>query len=213
MPLNKWTKQETKIIILGLGNPGKKYQNTRHNIGRALVKTWAEKLSLTWQREKIFSAEIAKKGRLWLVKPTTMMNQSGQTATRLIKANQLITDPSLTLKQIKLLSASQGAAKNNSPLAKEQKKINLLVVHDELDLRLGQWRLSWGKSSPLHKGVLSIEQALQTKAFWRLRIGVDNRNPENRLPGQAYVLQKFLPKEKKSLKIVFKEILIHLEKE
>ncbi len=72
----------------------------------------------------------------------------------------------------------------------------LCVVHDELDLPLGQWKLSFGRSSPLHKGVISVEELLGTREFWRLRLGVDNRTPYQRLPGEKYVLQKFLPEER-----------------
>ncbi len=71
----------------------------------------------------------------------------------------------------------------------------LCLVHDELDLPLGQWKLSFGRSSPLHKGVLSVEEMLGSRDFWRLRLGIDNRTPYQRLPGEKYVLQKFLPKE------------------
>ena len=81
----------------------------------------------------------------------------------------------------------------------------LVLVHDELDLPLGKWKLSWGKSSPLHRGVLSVEKALGKKEFWRLRLGVDNRG-ENRLPGEKYVLENFSSEEREKLKRVFEEI-------
>lgn len=68
---------------------------------------------------------------------------------------------------------------------------SLVVVYDDLDFPVGQWKLSLGKGPPLHGGILSIEEHLKTKAFWRLRIGVDARDPENRIPGIDYVLQDF----------------------
>jgi peptidyl-tRNA hydrolase len=61
--------------------------------------------------------------------------------------------------------------------------------------RVGQWKLSLGKGPPLHGGLLSIEEHLKTKEFWRLRIGVDGRDPENRVPGIEYVLQNFVGDE------------------
>jgi len=83
---------------------------------------------------------------------------------------------------------------------------DLYVVHDELDLPLGQYKLTFEKSSPLHKGVLSTEQYLKTKDFWRLRIGVDNRNPEHRIEGERYVLQDFSKEEAERLRVVFEEV-------
>ena len=72
---------------------------------------------------------------------------------------------------------------------------SLVVVHDDLDFPVGQWKLSLGKGPPLHGGLLSIEEHLKTKEFWRLRIGVDARDPENRIPGIDYVLQNFVGDE------------------
>lgn len=71
----------------------------------------------------------------------------------------------------------------------------LVIVHDDLDLPVGQWKLSRGKGPQLHGGINSIEQHLKTKDFWRLRIGVDARAPDARIPGIDYVLQDFLPSE------------------
>ncbi len=71
----------------------------------------------------------------------------------------------------------------------------LCLVHDELDLPLGSWKLSFGRSSPLHKGVASVEENLGGENFWRLRLGIDNRPSNQRLPGIKYVLQKFSPTE------------------
>lgn len=84
---------------------------------------------------------------------------------------------------------------------------NLVIVHDELDLSLGEWKLTFAKSSPTHKGVLSIEEHLKTKSFWRLRIGIDNRDSQKRVGGEIYVLMKFSLNERKILENVFEKIL------
>jgi PTH1 family peptidyl-tRNA hydrolase len=68
---------------------------------------------------------------------------------------------------------------------------HIIVAHDDLDLSIGQWKLSYGKGPPLHGGINSIEMHLKTKLFWRLRIGVEDRNPDMRIPGSDYVLQDF----------------------
>lgn len=100
--------------------------------------------------------------------------------------------------------------------ATEKMKGELYLVHDELDLELGSWRLTFGKSSPLHKGVLSVEKYLETKDFWRIRIGIDNRL-DRRIPGEKYVLQRFTPEEREILKgtldKIEKKILFWLRKE
>ncbi len=84
----------------------------------------------------------------------------------------------------------------------------LYIVHDELDLKLGDFKITFGKSSPLHKGVASVEKYLKTKDFWRIRIGIDNRKLDKRISGEEYVLQNFSEEEKEILKFVFNQILV-----
>ncbi len=77
---------------------------------------------------------------------------------------------------------------------------NLFVAHDDLDIALGEYKIQLGKGPKEHNGVTSIEQALGTKEFWRIRIGINNRNDlrfmNYELSGEQYVLQRFLPEEK-----------------
>ena len=82
---------------------------------------------------------------------------------------------------------------------------NLIIIHDDLDIPLGKFKIQLGKGPRLHNGVLSVEQALGTKEFWRIRIGIDNRL-KNTDSGEDYVLEKFRPEEKKILELVFPEI-------
>ena len=72
---------------------------------------------------------------------------------------------------------------------------NLTVVHDDLDIRLGEFKIQKGKGPKVHNGVSSVEEAIGTSDFVRVRIGVDNRPLENRMPGKNYVLQDFSPEE------------------
>lgn len=90
---------------------------------------------------------------------------------------------------------------------------NLIIAHDDLDIPLGKFKIQFGKGPRLHNGVLSVEQVLGTKEFWRIRIGVDSRltgQQVNRLKntdsGEDYVLSKFSADEKKTLEGVFPEI-------
>lgn len=82
----------------------------------------------------------------------------------------------------------------------------LYVVHDDLDLRLGEYKIQMGVGPKLHYGVQSVENVLGRRDFWRIRIGVDNRDPNNRISGEEYVLQKLFPEEKENLSKVFEEI-------
>lgn len=69
------------------------------------------------------------------------------------------------------------------------------IVHDDLDLPLGSYKIQFGKGPQLHYGVQSVEKELGTKDFWRIRIGIDNRDPNNRVSGDEYVLQDFTEEE------------------
>jgi len=128
-------------LIVGLGNPGKNYENTRHNIGH-------------W-----FIADIqSSKSRIQNVKLHTtsaFMNESGKEIKELVNKYKLSTE-------------------------------ELLVVHDDLDLEPGAWKLQFNRSAAGHKGVQSIIDELGTQEFWRLRIGVGRPDKE----GDKYVLEE-----------------------
>jgi PTH1 family peptidyl-tRNA hydrolase len=75
----------------------------------------------------------------------------------------------------------------------------LYIIHDDLDIPLGKFKIQFAQGPKLHNGIKSIEETLKSKDFWRIRIGVDNRKKENWIDGETYVLQDFLPEEKKFL--------------
>lgn len=83
---------------------------------------------------------------------------------------------------------------------------NLYVVHDDLDIKLGEYKVQFGKGPKDHNGILDIEDKLGTKDFWRVRIGVDNRPLDNKPMGEEYVLQNFTPEERVILDKVIKEV-------
>lgn len=83
---------------------------------------------------------------------------------------------------------------------------NLVIVHDDLDLPLGGWKMQIGKGPKVHGGINDIEQKLGTKVFTRIRVGVDRRTSEDRTPGEDYVLQDFTKEERKILDNVVDEI-------
>ena len=90
---------------------------------------------------------------------------------------------------------------------------NLFVVHDDLDLPLGKFKIQKGVGPRLHNGIESIENHLMTKDFFRVRIGIDNRTPENWIDGETYVLQDFRPEEKEKIYNLFPDISARLKEE
>lgn len=129
-------------LIVGLGNPGPDYEQTRHNAGFWLVDQLAAN---TLQREKRFNALTTRISisaqEIWLLEPQTYMNRSGQAVGALARFYQI---------------------------APQQ----VLVVHDELDLGPGSAKIKQGGSSGGHNGLKDITAALGTQDYWRLRIGI-----------------------------------------
>ncbi len=148
-------------LVVGLGNPGKKYRNNRHNVGYMVI----EKLL-----EKGFSKNLVVK------KTGVFMNESGKYVKNLIDRFKLDTP-------------------------------NLWVIHDDLDIALGNYKIQKGKGPKDHKGILSIEEKLGTNDFWRVRVGVENRSPEKRISGESYVLQNFSEEELDILHSVINNII------
>ena len=92
------------------------------------------------------------------------------------------------------------------------KNENLIIVHDDLDIPFGKFHIQFGVGPQLHNGLDSIEDHLKTKDFLRIRIGVDNRNSEQKIPGETYVLNDFTKEEFINLKeIIFPKIFSQLK--
>ena len=83
---------------------------------------------------------------------------------------------------------------------------DLWVIHDDLDILLGSYKIQKGKGPKLHNGINSVERELGTDEFWRVRVGVDNRDNDSRITGEEYVLQDFSQQERKTLDKVTSEI-------
>lgn len=168
-------------IIIGLGNPDKKYELTRHNIGFMAINALAKKLGLTWKTNKKFQAEICQSGNFILAKPQTFMNESGKSARTIMSF-------------YKLLPKKLGILKiKNSDLS-----TNLTVIHDDVDIDLGKYKISVDSRSAGHKGVESIICQLKTKNFTRIRVGSKTK-AINKIPVEKFVLQKL---EKEELTII-----------
>ncbi|MFI5241192.1 MAG: aminoacyl-tRNA hydrolase [Microgenomates group bacterium] len=147
-------------LIIGLGNPGEKYVNTRHNVGFFLCD----------------SLEESKTGSSFVIKKSdSFMNDSGGFVQKMLNKYKV-------------------------------KPEDLYIVHDDLDIKLGDYKIQFGKGPKVHNGINSVEEKISTNNFWRVRIGVDNRDLDNRTPGEEYVLQDFTPQEVETVNGVLKEI-------
>ena len=174
-------------IIVGLGNPGEKYKLTRHNAGFMAVDALAKKFELQWEKNKKFNALIAPlnppagggdEENFLLVKPQTFMNNSGQAVFAILK---------------------YFPKKNNLSEI-------LTVIHDDMDIDLGKYKISTDSRSAGHNGVQSIINALGTKNFRRIRIGVKTA-AEKKIISEKFVLQKFKKEELKITDETIKKIV------
>lgn len=143
-------------LIVGLGNPGDNYRDTRHNVGFMFLDALAREHGLRFSSDAKFFGETArvhtKSGDVWLLKPTTYMNLSGSA--------------------VQALSAYY-------KISPEE----ILVVHDELDLDPGVMKMKLGGGHAGHNGLKDITQKLSTPNFWRLRMGIGH--PRRFCPQQA----------------------------
>ncbi len=179
------------ILIAGLGNPGKEFEKTRHNIGFLTIN----KLQLAddfsdWKLEKKFNAELSEgkigKEKIILAKPQTFMNNSGRAIGPLVKYYKI-------------------------------KSENVLVIHDDADLPLETLRIVKNRGSAGHKGVESIMRALKTRNFVRFRIGTkttkSGKIPHRPKKEMAHFLveKKITPTQEEILKKTIKECVEAIE--
>jgi peptidyl-tRNA hydrolase, PTH1 family len=152
------------LLVAGLGNPGREYAATRHNVGFMVADELARRLGGSWRAK--FSGDLAEVRlnglRLALLKPQTFMNESGR---------------------------SVGAAARFFKVEPE----DLLVVHDEVDLEPGRLQARLGGGLAGHNGLRSVAQHLGTPEFGRLRIGVGRPERGDPRPVADFVLSEFAP--------------------
>ena len=161
-PINE---NSSTFLIAGLGNPGRQYKASRHNIGFMLVDRLAAKLDISFSRVESRSLVCKTKYEdrsIILAKPQTFMNLSGQAVGALIKFYKI-------------------------PLE------NLMIAYDEVDLPFGKLRIRPSGGSAGQKGVISIIDRLGTKDFPRLRLGLGR--PPGRMQAASYVLRDFSQEE------------------
>ena len=172
-------------LIVGLGNPGEKYQDTRHNIGFMIVERLAHELApqaVAWENDSKHKAQVARIADILLIKPQTFMNNSG-TAVKTLKDYYKV-DPA-----------------------------DVWVIHDDIDLPLGKIRIREKGGTAGHNGVASILESLESDQFIRFRMGIgrgkestgpnENKNLSHRFVID-FVLSRFTRSEAGSLKHLVK---------
>lgn len=149
-------------IIVGLGNPGKKFENTRHNVGFTAIDKFAEKNGFSdFELQKKSTSLISEKESILLAKPQTFMNESGKAVKKITK-NVFV--------------------------------VNLIVLHDDIDLPIGKIKIVKGRGSAGHKGVESIIKNIGNDNLIRIRIGIAGKSD---VKAKKVVLKKFSEDEQK----------------
>ncbi len=174
-------------LVVGLGNPGDKFINTRHNLGFGVADVIARKFDLPeFSVDKKFKAEITKNSGLILIKPLTFMNLSGMAVS---------------------------AAAQYFKIKPEE----IIVIHDELDLPLGHIKIRVGGSDAGHHGVESIIKFLGSEKFIRLRLGIGNwhaisgEHKHASFKAEKFVTEEFLTSEKSKVKAMTKRAVKAVE--
>jgi len=164
---------ESVYLIVGLGNPGRQYARTRHNVGFMVAEQLAGRLRAAWSVEQKFQARLARwtgeNRQVWLCAPQTYMNASGEAVRRVMEYHRV-------------------------PLER------LLVVVDDADLPLGSLRLRPDGGPGGHHGLESVEQQVGSTSYARLRVGIGRREGQREISG--HVLGRFAAEELDLLKKV-----------
>lgn len=170
------------MLIVGLGNPGKEYEKTRHNCGRIILENIAEANDFSEWRDDMKLKSLRSKGdiingeKVEFLLPNTFMNNSGQAV---------------------------------APLIDSPKKLkNLIIVYDDMDIPIGSLKISFNRSSGGHNGLESVIKKVKSREFVRIRIGVSPHTPTGKIrkPSGEEAVLKFLlgPLKEDELKILKK---------
>ncbi len=171
-------------LIIGLGNPGKQYEKSRHNAGFLMLDKIKEQFDFSdFKQEKSFNAELSEKimddNKIILAKPQTFMNNSGEAVQKMMAFYKLTPE-------------------------------DILVIHDDLDIAIGKYKIAEDSRSAGHNGVQNIIDLLGTQTFKRARIGIGQTEKEAlvcRLDAHDFVLEKFTQEELKKIEGVFESAL------
>ena len=179
------------FTIVGLGNPGEEYKNTRHNTGRLILEWLAKSLDFSpWEANKNAKAFVAAgkigKTKTQFIMPDNFMNNSGKSVPYFVKS--------------------------------KKDRSHMVVIYDDLDLPIGKIKISYNKSSGGHRGLESIIKAFKSEEFIRVRVGISPSTPSGKTKKPAgekavekQILGKFKDAELATLKKLSKKIAEALE--
>lgn len=163
-------------LVAGLGNPGDRYVDTRHNLGARVVDELAREAGERFRKARFVPAEVAELSldgeRVWLVKSLRYMNESGPSYASIAKKHGIAPD-------------------------------HVIAVHDEIDLPLGSLRVKSGGSAAGHNGLKSLQQGLGTPDFVRVRLGVGR--PPGRKDPADHVLEPFSKRERSDAELLVED--------
>lgn len=163
-------------MFVGLGNADLKYTNTRHNVGFMVIDALNEVFRGKYKRKPPNSSQKFLQSVVLSYFPFAV----------LAKPMKYMNDSGVAVKRL---------VDEYKP-----KMESLYIIHDDLDIPLGEYKISFGKGPKEHNGVKSVEEELGTNKFGRIRIGIENRDPDNKIKGEEYVLQDFTEDEKRIIK-------------
>lgn len=169
-------------LIIGLGNPGEKYQKNRHNTGFIILDELKENWNFSnFEFSKKFNADISEGifegDKIILAKPQTFMNNSGEAVQKIMSFYKLAPE-------------------------------DILVIHDDLDINFGESKISNDSGPAGHNGVQDIINKTGTQNFKRIRVGIEGEEKRKTriIPGDVFVLQDFSVEELEAVKNLAKEI-------
>jgi PTH1 family peptidyl-tRNA hydrolase len=171
-------------LIIGLGNPGNKYSNTRHNLGQNTVLKLIENKNLSLKNFPKLSSQLAE-----------VKQRSGDKVLIGI-TNEYMNNSGIAVKKIS-----------------DYFKINprdIFVIHDDLDLGVGEYKIQFDRGPAGHNGIKSIIEHLNTQAFNRIRVGISH--PQNLIPVEDYVLLPFSQSEKELIDKIIPKVTEELDK-
>ena len=172
-------------LFVGLGNPGTKFKKTRHNVGFLCIDE--------------FLLEISKH----VLDPNFEFSKK-------YNSDIFVSDNFIFAKPQTFMNASGDSVSSLATFYKIQ-PTDIFIIHDDLDIALGEYKIQKGKGPKDHNGLNSIYEKLGTKDFWHVRIGINNQesrinNQGSKILGEEYVLMKFTDDEMKSLNSIFPKI-------
>ncbi len=180
------------IYIFGLGNPGQEYRFTRHNFGFLALDDFSRENNFPQfnaKKDFLVSDKIISEKNIFLIKPLTFMNLSGKAVKEFLKKRGIF------------------------KIGQNEPGDNIVLIHDDLDLAFGSYKIKFGGSGGSHNGVNSVIDSIQSKNFIRLKLGINSDLKKQFDSGADFVLSNFSKEEIKKMPHVFitiNEILLSI---